>query len=195
MRARTGDTLPGGKSDPGGTAADSRLFVEAVPHGIAVARPPRAVRQVGRRLQAVPASAASGGPRVCFRHPVGGVLPRVRVRRRHGGPGAPEGGRRESIHVLSQARIRPFPGGGPGIGIGVFHSLSTSGRPSGQAERAGRKGAAVRLVRSGRQAAASAVLSSHTRRSRRGTFTVTTGFRMTAVTATLWHLPLSLSRT
>ena len=30
MRARTGDTLPGRKSDPGGTAADSRLFVEAV---------------------------------------------------------------------------------------------------------------------------------------------------------------------
>ena len=30
MRARTGDTLPGKKSDPGGTAADSRLFVEAV---------------------------------------------------------------------------------------------------------------------------------------------------------------------
>ncbi len=31
MRARTGDTLPGKKSDPGGTAADSRPFVEAVP--------------------------------------------------------------------------------------------------------------------------------------------------------------------
>ncbi len=30
MRARTGDTLPGKKSDPGATAADSRLFVEAV---------------------------------------------------------------------------------------------------------------------------------------------------------------------
>ncbi|MCY4242954.1 MAG: IS5 family transposase [Rhodobacter sp.] len=30
MRARTGDTLPGKKSDPGGTAADSRPFVEAV---------------------------------------------------------------------------------------------------------------------------------------------------------------------
>jgi len=30
MRARTGDTLPGRKSDPGATAADSRLFVEAV---------------------------------------------------------------------------------------------------------------------------------------------------------------------
>ena len=30
MRARTGDTLPGKKSDPGGTAADNRPFVEAV---------------------------------------------------------------------------------------------------------------------------------------------------------------------
>ena len=27
MWARTGDTLPGRKSDPGGTAADNRLFV------------------------------------------------------------------------------------------------------------------------------------------------------------------------
>ncbi len=31
MRARTGDMLTGKTSDPGGTAADSRLFVEAVP--------------------------------------------------------------------------------------------------------------------------------------------------------------------
>ncbi|MCY4169898.1 MAG: transposase, partial [Rhodobacter sp.] len=30
MRARTGDTLPGKATDPGGTAADSRPFVEAV---------------------------------------------------------------------------------------------------------------------------------------------------------------------
>ena len=30
MRARTGDMPAGGKSDPGGTAADSRPFVEAV---------------------------------------------------------------------------------------------------------------------------------------------------------------------
>jgi len=31
MWARTGDMLPRGKSDPGGTAADSRLLPEAVP--------------------------------------------------------------------------------------------------------------------------------------------------------------------
>ncbi len=31
MWARTGDMLPGRKPDPGGTAADSRLLVEAVP--------------------------------------------------------------------------------------------------------------------------------------------------------------------
>ncbi len=31
MRARTGDMLPGRASDPGGTAADSRRFMEAVP--------------------------------------------------------------------------------------------------------------------------------------------------------------------
>ncbi len=31
MRARIEDMLPGKKSDPGGTAADSRLFMEAVP--------------------------------------------------------------------------------------------------------------------------------------------------------------------
>ncbi len=31
MRARAGDMLPGRASDPGGTAADSRLFTEAVP--------------------------------------------------------------------------------------------------------------------------------------------------------------------
>ncbi len=31
MRARTGDMLPGKASDPGGTAADSRRFMEAVP--------------------------------------------------------------------------------------------------------------------------------------------------------------------
>ncbi len=31
MWARTGDMLPGRKSDPGGTAADSRLLLEAVP--------------------------------------------------------------------------------------------------------------------------------------------------------------------
>ncbi len=31
MWARTGDMLPGRKSDPGGTAADSRLLPEAVP--------------------------------------------------------------------------------------------------------------------------------------------------------------------
>ncbi len=31
MWARTGDMLPGRASDPGGTAADSRLFMEAVP--------------------------------------------------------------------------------------------------------------------------------------------------------------------
>ena len=57
------------------------------------------------------------------------------------------------------------------------------------------RGAAGRSVRSGtgRQAAL-AVRSSHTRRSRRGTFAVTAGFRMTAVTATLWGFPLSLSR-
>ena len=30
MRARTGDTLPGKATDPGGTAADNRPFVEAV---------------------------------------------------------------------------------------------------------------------------------------------------------------------
>jgi len=31
MWARTGNMLPGRKSDPGGTAADSRLLLEAVP--------------------------------------------------------------------------------------------------------------------------------------------------------------------
>ena len=64
----------------------------AVPHGVALARHPGAVRKAQQRLQAVPAPGSPGGLRARFRHPVQGVRPRVRVRRRHGGPGAPEGG-------------------------------------------------------------------------------------------------------
>ena len=87
-------------------------------------------------------------------------------------------------------------------GARVFHRLSTSGRPSGHAE-AGRPRCHDRPVDSfpawraaagrgpsGRQVAtAASVLSSHMRRSRSRAFAITTSFRMTAVTATLWTLP------
>ena len=45
-----------------------------------------------------------------------------------------------------------------------------------------------------RQLAAASVRSSHARRSRSKAFAVTISFRMTAVTATLWGLPLSFIR-
>ncbi len=64
----------------------------AVPHGVALARHPGAVRKAQQRVQAVPAPGPFGGLRARFRHPVRGVRPRARVRRRYGRPGAPEGG-------------------------------------------------------------------------------------------------------
>ena len=91
-----------------------------------------------------------------------------------------------------------------GIRNRVFHSLSISERPSGQAKAVRSQGCdrPIDSFRAWRIAAkrdphghqASAVLSSHMRRSRSKAFVVTTNFRMTAVTATLWCLPLSLSR-
>ncbi len=61
----------------------------AVPHGVAVARPPRAVREPGRRLQAVPAPAASAGlravPTPCPRSPALSSCPAAA--RRSGRPG------------------------------------------------------------------------------------------------------------
>ncbi len=48
MRARTGDMLPGRASDPGGTAADSRLFMEAVPWRFRTGSPWRAAGHAPR---------------------------------------------------------------------------------------------------------------------------------------------------
>ena len=50
-----------------------------------------------------------GGLRTRFRHPVRGVRPRVRVRRRHGRPGAPEGG---GLKRGARAQGIGRPGGG-----------------------------------------------------------------------------------
>ena len=68
----------------------------------------------------------------------------------------------------------------PGLRIRVFHTAFHRRAPRGQAEAVRPRGAAGRSVRSGagRQAAVAADLSSHMRRSRRGTFAVTAGFRM-----------------
>ncbi len=77
---------------------------------------------------------------------------------------------RAPLPRASMSWIKPGSGLFRGAGSGVFHSLSTSRRPSGRQ-------------------AAGADLSSRLRRSRRRTFAVTTSFRMTAVTATLRALP------
>ncbi len=62
MQQRIGPLLPGKATDPGVTAADNRLFVEAVLQrirtGASLARPSAAVRQMEQRLQAVPPPAA-----------------------------------------------------------------------------------------------------------------------------------------
>ena len=70
MWARIEPMLPGRATDPGATAADNRRFVEAVPvavpHGIAVARPSGALRQLEQCVQAVPPLGAVRGFRARF---------------------------------------------------------------------------------------------------------------------------------
>ena len=95
-----------------------------------------------------------------------------------------------------------FWGSGSGFSTSCPHLDDRPGTP----KRAGHGVVTGRLIRSlpggppagrgpsGRQPAASAVRSSHLRRSRSRAFAVTTSFRMTAVTATLWGFPLSTSR-
>ncbi len=69
MRARTGDMLPGRASDPGGTAADSRLFMEAVPWRFRTGSPWRDLpARFGNR---------DGSSRRFRRRPLPGVFARV----------------------------------------------------------------------------------------------------------------------
>ena len=92
----------------------------------------------------------------------------------------------------------------PGVWTQVFHSFPHfcphpgERKPSGRGAAAGASDSFLPCgqPRNGpaRACQAAAVRSSHTRRSRRRAFSVTVSFRMTAVTATLWGFPLSLSR-
>ena len=82
MWARIEPMLPGRATDPGATAADNRRFVEAVllavPHGVAVARPSGALRQLEQCVQAVPPLGATsiGRFRACLTSRfVGGMVP------------------------------------------------------------------------------------------------------------------------
>ncbi len=69
MRARTGDMLPGRASDPGGTAADSRRFTEAVPWRFRTGSPWRGLpERSGNR---------DGVSRRFRRRPLPGVFARV----------------------------------------------------------------------------------------------------------------------
>ncbi len=79
MRARIEDMLPGKKSDPGGTAADNRLFMEAVPWRFRTGSPWRDLPErfgnrdgASRRFRRW---ALSGGFRARFRRLVRGVRP------------------------------------------------------------------------------------------------------------------------
>ncbi len=69
MRARAGDMLPGRASDPGGTAADSRRFMEAVPWRFRTGSPWRGLpERSGNR---------DGASRRFRRRPLPGVFERV----------------------------------------------------------------------------------------------------------------------
>jgi len=117
MWARTGDMHAGRASDSGGTAADSRLLLKAVPVRFRTGSPWRDIPkrfEVGQRVQALPAPDPPGRSRTYIQRPVGGFRPRMGVRQRHGRPGAPEGGRRQKR-------------GAPGQGIGRSRGGLTTG--------------------------------------------------------------------